>query len=86
MNWKTVGKVLFFIGLGIFVFNQIQLAVFSGYYNVNVGPEEAAQIGHKIFEWFHNFRWAINDQMLGWPVLMIIGSALWIGGRKAKIN
>jgi hypothetical protein len=86
MNWKTVGKVLFFIGLGMFVFNQVQLAVFSAYYDASYGPEEMAQIGYKIFDWSHNLRWSINDQVLGWPALMTIGSALWIGGRKAKTS
>jgi len=83
MNWKAVGKVLFFVGLGIFVFNQIQAAVFSGYYGVWADAGMQETIGFKIFDWFHGIGFAINDNVLGWPGLMIAGAALWIGARKS---
>jgi hypothetical protein len=81
MNWKTVGKVLFFVGLGIFVFNQIHSAIFSSYYGVWFGNEEMAQLDYQIWQWFDGLRSAINSQILGWPGLMIAGVALWIGGQ-----
>ena len=82
MNWKAVGKVLFFAGLGIFLFGQIQAAVFSSYYGVWHSVEELESVGFKIFDWFDDFSFAINSDIVGWPGLMIAGVALWIGGRK----
>jgi len=82
MNWKRVGKVLLFVGIGIFVFNQIEAVVFARYYGVWTTPETWETIGYKIFDWFHSFAFAINNQVLGWPGLMIVGAALWIGGHK----
>jgi hypothetical protein len=82
MNWKTVGKVLFFVGLGILVYNQIHSAFFSGYYGVSFGDAELARLDYKIWQWFDGFQYAINSQILGWSGMMIAGAALWIGGRK----
>lgn len=46
MNWKKVGKVLFFIGFGIFVFNRITGVVFSSYYGVWHNSQDMSQIGY----------------------------------------
>jgi len=86
MNWKTVGKVLFFVGLGILVYNQIYSAIFSGYYGVSYGPEELARLDYKVWLWFDDFGRAINGQILGWAGLMIAGLTIWIGAHKAKTN
>ena len=85
MNWKKVGQVLFFIGLGIFVFNQIQSAVFANYYGVWYSNQDMT-IGLKIFEWVNNFKHSINGVPLGWPGLMVAGLTFWVGARKANLH
>ena len=81
MNWKAAGKVLFFVGLGIFAFTQIQSAVFSSYYGVWTTDEMRMEIGYKIFDWFHNLAFELRNTPGGWPGLMVLGAALWVGGR-----
>lgn len=81
MNWKKVGKFLFFVGLCIFVFNQVQSVIFADYYGVVHNSEDMAQTGYKIFEWINNFKHSINGGVLAWSNLVIAGLALWIGGK-----
>lgn len=80
MNWRRFGKTLFFVGVGIFVWNQAHNLVFSDFYNVWRSQSEMSAVAWQVFDWFHDFRYSLN--LVSWVRLTVAGLALWVGAKQ----
>lgn len=85
MNWKRIGKILFWVGIGLFVWGQVHSFVFAGHYGVWRSASEAGW-DWSVFDWFHDFRYAISSSGITWPRLILIGLLLWKAGNAKQIH